>query len=195
MLATLFKNNGYSLYMVGGSARDYLLKRNTIDLDLASDATPNEMKKFLPNADYTYAKFGNVHYKNIDITTLRKEDEYLDYRHPNKITFVKNINEDFIRRDFTINALYIDMSLHVYDFTNGLDDLKNKIIRFIGDPYKRIKEDPLRILRAYRFKKTLGFKIEEKSQKAIDELSYLLDKLNKDKIKMEEHKIKKSPEM
>jgi len=184
-LADLFKSHGYNLYLVGGSSRDYLLKRPFKDFDLASDATPSEMKELLKDADYTYERFGNVHYKNLDITTLREEDEYLDYRHPNKIKFTKDIKLDYKRRDFTINAIYIDKNLKVYDFVNGLEDLKNKIIRFIGDPNKRVKEDPLRILRAERFSKSLGFKIEEKSLEAINNNRDLLNKLNKDKIRQE----------
>lgn len=187
-LADLFKQYNFNLYLVGGSSRDYLLKRDFKDLDLASDATPSDIKKILPTWDYTYSKYGNVHYKNIDITTLRKEDEYLDYRHPNKINFVKDIKEDYLRRDFTINAIYIDRNLKVYDYCNGLNDLKNKLIRFIGDPDKRIKEDPLRILRALRFQKSLGFKIEDRSLISINKNISLLDKLNKDKISLENKK-------
>lgn len=184
-LANLFKKHGYKLYLTGGSARDYLLKREFIDFDLTTDATPNEMKEFLPDLDYTYAKFGNVHDKHLDITTLRVEGDYKDYRHPSVIKFTKKLEEDYLRRDFTINALYIDMNLKVYDFANGLSDLKNKIIRFIGDPNKRVIEDPLRILRAERFAKKLGFKIEPNSLKAMNDNKRLLEKLNSNKIKEE----------
>ena len=184
-LAKLFKAHGYSLYLTGGSARDYLLKREFIDLDLTTDATPSEMKEFLPNLDYTYAKFGNVHDKHLDITTLRVEGDYKDFRHPSVVRFTTKLEEDYLRRDFTINALYIDMNLKVYDFCNGLKDLKNKVIRFIGDPVKRVKEDPLRILRAERFAKKLGFKIEANSLKAMNDNKRLLEKLNTNKIKEE----------
>jgi len=188
-LASLFKSHGYNLYLVGGSSRDYLLHREFNDLDLASDATPSEIKKILPTWDYTYEMFGNVHYKNIDITTFRKEENYADYRHPSKVVFTKDIKEDYKRRDFTINAIYIDKDLKVYDFSNGSIDLKNKIIRFIGDPVYRVKEDPLRILRAERFAKVLGFTIEPNSLKAINDNRDLLNKLNKDKISQELRKI------
>ena len=184
-LANLFKEHGYALYLTGGSARDYLLKREFTDFDLTTDATPSEIKEFLPNLDYTYAKFGNVHGKHLDITTLRVEGGYKDYRHPSVIKFTKKLEEDYLRRDFTINALYIDMNLKVYDFANGLSDLKNKIIRFIGNPNKRVIEDPLRILRAERFAKKLGFKIEPNSLKAMNDNRRLLEKLNSNKIKEE----------
>ncbi|MCQ2792206.1 MAG: hypothetical protein MJ208_01635 [Bacilli bacterium] len=184
-LAKLFKSYGYCLYLTGGSARDYLLKRDFVDFDLATDATPNEIKAFLPKLDYTYARFGNVHGKHLDITTLRIEGDYKDYRHPSVVKFTTKLEEDYLRRDFTINALYIDMNLKIYDFCHGLDDLKKKIIRFIGNPVKRVKEDPLRILRAERFSKKLGFVIEPNSLKAMNDNKRLLEKLNSNKIKEE----------
>ena len=193
-LASIFNKNGYRLYMIGGTTRDYLLGLEVFDFDFVTDATPDEIKTFLPDADFTFAKFGSVRVKvdgvKADVTTLRVEEDYEDFRHPGKIRFVKTIEEDYVRRDFTINAIYMDEDLSVIDPSNGLKDLENKLIRFIGDPEKRIKEDPLRILRAERFANKLGFKIEEKSQKAIENLRYLLDKLNPEKIKEEERKSK-----
>ena len=193
-LVKVFNENHFHLYMIGGTTRDYLLGLDVFDFDFVTDATPEDIKKFLPDAEYHFEKFGSVKVKvdgvKVDITTLRVEDNYVDFRHPGTIRFVKTIEEDYIRRDFTINAIYIDENFNVIDPSNGLEDLKNKTIRFIGDPEKRIKEDPLRILRAKRFADKLGFKIEEKSQKAIENLSYLLDKLNPDKIKEEERKRK-----
>ena len=193
-LVSIFKENGYRLYMIGGTTRDYLLGLDVFDFDFVTDATPEEIKSFLPDADFTFAKFGSVRVKvdgvKVDVTTLRVEEDYGDFRHPGKIRFVKTIEEDYVRRDFTINAIYIDEDFKVIDPSHGLEDLKNKLIRFIGDPEKRIKEDPLRILRANRFANKLGFKIEENSQKAMEKLNYLLDKLNPDKIKEEERKSK-----
>lgn len=180
--------------MIGGTTRDYLLGLDVFDFDFVTDATPEEIKIFLPDADFTFAKFGSVRVKidgvKVDVTTLRVEEDYEDFRHPGKIRFVKTIEEDYVRRDFTINAIYIDEDFKVIDPSHGLEDLNNKLIRFIGDPEKRIKEDPLRILRANRFANKLGFKIEENSQKAMEKLNYLLDKLNPDKIKEEERKSK-----
>lgn len=193
-LVNIFKENGYRLYMIGGTTRDYLLGLDVFDFDFVTDATPEEIKTFLPDADFTFAKFGSVRVKvdgvKVDVTTLRVEEDYEDFRHPGKIRFVKTIEEDYVRRDFTINAIYIDEDFKVIDPSHGLEDLNNKLIRFIGDPEKRIKEDPLRILRANRFANKLGFKIEENSQKAMEKLNYLLDKLNPDKIKEEERKSK-----
>lgn len=192
-LAKIFKENGFSLFMIGGTSRDYLLNLEVLDYDFVSDATPEDMKKFLPQANYHFEKYGSVRLKidgvHVDITTFRSEGEYLDFRHPNSVKYVKTIEEDFVRRDFTINAIYIDEDMKCIDPSGGLIDLKNRIIRFIGDPIKRIKEDPLRILRAERFKEKLNFEIEEKSLEAINKYRYLLDKLNPEKVKEELRKI------
>lgn len=192
-LAKLFKENGFSLFMIGGTSRDYLLNLEVLDYDFVSDATPEDMKKFIPDANYHFEKYGSVRLKidgvHVDITTFRSEGEYLDFRHPNSVKYVKTIEEDFVRRDFTINAIYIDEDMKCIDPSGGLIDLKNRVIRFIGDPIKRIKEDPLRILRAERFKEKLNFEIEEKSLEAINKYRYLLDKLNPEKVKEELRKI------
>ena len=193
-LNSTFKENGFTIFEVGGSVRDSLLGKEVFDFDFATDATPLEMKKFLPDINDTFSKYGCIKYKGefgrAEITTFRKEEKYDDFRHPGVINFVKSLEEDSLRRDFTINAIYRDFEGKIYDPTGGLEDLKNKVIRFIGDPETRIKEDPLRILRAKRFATKLGFQIEPKSQKAIENLAYLLEKLNPDKIKEEERKIK-----
>ena len=192
-LANLFNENGFSLFMIGGTSRDYLLNLEVLDYDFVSDATPEDMKKFLPDANYHFEKYGSVRLKidgvHVDITTFRSEGEYLDFRHPNSVRYVKTIEEDFVRRDFTINAIYIDEDMKCIDPSGGLIDLKNRVIRFIGDPIKRIKEDPLRILRAERFKEKLNFEIEEKSLEAINKYRYLLDKLNPEKVKEELRKL------
>ena len=188
-LAKLFNDNGYRLFVIGGTSRDYLLNKEVYDYDFVSDATPIDMKKFLPEANYHFEKYGSVRIKvdgvHVDITTLRIEEGYSDYRHPSKITYVKEIEKDYVRRDFTINAIYLDEKLNVIDPAHGLDDLKNKVIRFIGDPKTRIKEDPLRILRAERFAKKLNFVIEPKSLEAIEKYRDLLAKINPEKIKEE----------
>ena len=191
-VANKFKKHGYSLYMIGGTSRDFLLGLDMSDYDFVTDATPNEIKNIYPDGDYTFSKFGCVKIKvndtHIDITTLRVESKYLDYRHPSKISFTKSIFLDSFRSDFTINAIYIDIDNNVYDFHQGIKDLRTSLIKFIGNPYIRIKEDPLRILRANRFANRLGFELEEKTKVAISTLSNLLDNLNPDKIAMERKK-------
>lgn len=189
-----FKNNGFSLYLVGGTVRDYLLKRSLTDMDAVTDATPKDMEKFIPDANFRFAEYGSVTYKfegiKFDITTLRKEAGYVDSRHPNKIEFVKDLITDVKRRDFTINGLYLDSNLKVLDFVGGVDDLNNRIIRMIGEPKNRLKEDPLRIIRALRFSIDFDFTIDSELEKSIKESISLLDNLNIDKIKMDIKKIR-----
>ena len=193
-LDKIFKENGFSIFEVGGSVRDELLGKETTDFDFATDATPEDMMKFLPNANDTFAKYGCINYKGeygrAEITTFRKEEDYDDFRHPKKVTFVKSLEEDYKRRDFTINAIYKDVHGKIYDPAHGVFDINNRVIRFIGNPEIRIKEDPLRILRAKRFASKLGFRIDDSTKEAIDKYSYLLDKLNPEKIKEEERKSK-----
>ena len=189
-----FRENGFVIFEVGGSVRDSLLGLGTTDFDFATDATPEEIMKFLPDANDTFARYGCIKYKGefgrAEITTFRVEEDYDDFRHPKQVRFVKSLEEDYKRRDFTINAIYKDINGKIYDPANGVFDINNKIIRFIGDPETRIKEDPLRILRAKRFANKLGFKIDDLTNEAIEKYSYLLDKLNPDKIKEEERKSK-----
>jgi tRNA nucleotidyltransferase (CCA-adding enzyme) len=191
-LKDLFRKNGFRLYVVGGTVRDFLLGKEITDLDFVTDATPEDELKFIPEGDFTFKKFGAVRYpfkgKHIDITTLRQEGEYNDSRHPSNVIFVKDPKLDYVRRDSTVNAMYLDEDYNVIDFSTGQEDLKKKLIRFIGDPYKRIEEDPLRIARAERFAKTLGFEIEEKTQQAIKDKRDLLRKLNPEKLKEEQRK-------
>ena len=193
-LDKIFKENGFSIFEVGGSVRDELLGLEVYDFDFATDATPEEMMKFLPDANDTFAKYGCIKYKGehgrAEITTFRVEEDYDDFRHPRTVEFVKSLEEDYKRRDFTINAIYKDVNGKLYDPAHGVFDINNKVIRFIGNPETRIKEDPLRILRAKRFASKLGFKIDDNSLEAINKLSYLLDKLNPEKIKEEERKSK-----
>ncbi len=192
--AKIFGEHGFHLYMVGGTARDYLLEQPYTDFDFVTDAKPDDMRKFLPDARFDFARFGSIKIfedgVEIDITTLRKEGEYVDHRHPSKIEFIADPKEDSWRRDFTINAIYIDRDDHIYDFHGGLSDLEKGIIRFIGDPKKRIEEDPLRILRAERFAKKFGFVVEENTAKAMKEGEHLLSLLNPDKVRMERLKEK-----
>ena len=193
-LADLFKENGYRLYLVGGTVRDYLLGLPLIDMDAVSDATPNEIISFLPNADTTFAHLGSLKYKDdsgvkFDITTLRRESGYLDSRHPNKVVFVKELKDDCPRRDFTVNAMYMDKDFKIYDFCNGQKDLNNRILRMVGDPDQRLKEDPLRILRAIRFHLMFNLKIEKNLLEAMRDRFYLLENITDAKIRSELAKI------
>lgn len=175
--------------MIGGTSRDFLLDIDPDDLDFVTDATPMEEKAFLPDANYTFERFGSIKVRigaaHADVTTLREEGEYADHRHPGHVQFIKDVRKDSLRRDFTVNALYIDAEGNVLDFHNGLKDLETKTLRFIGEPRRRILEDPLRILRAERFAKRLGFAIEPQSAEAMESLRGELSKLNPDKVSLE----------
>ena len=193
-LAELFENHGYKLYLVGGTVRDYLLGLPLSDMDAVTDATPIDVIKFLPDADTTFAHLGSLKYKDnsgvkFDITTLREESGYLDSRHPSKVNFVKDPKDDYKRRDFTVNAMYMDKDLKIYDFCNGQKDLENRILRMVGNPDQRLKEDPLRILRAIRFHLMYHFTIEKSLMEAMRDRFYLLKNITDAKIESEMSKI------
>lgn len=194
-LADIFNNRGYSLYLVGGAVRDYLLGKDIFDFDIVSDALPNEIKDIFPNCDDSFIKYGSVTIKyndyKLDITTLRKEEYEGTKRIPSKIQYTKSIEEDSLRRDFTINALYMDKDEKIYDFHNGLDDLKNKLIKSINNPSIRFKEDPLRMIRAMRFALALGFTLDEKIIEAFKEDKFALNSLSQLMIYKELNKIDK----
>lgn len=182
------------LFLVGGSTRDLLLGREVSDLDFATRKKPDEVHDLFPDKLY-FEKYGTTTFKidtyHITLATYREEKDYIDFRHPSKVEFVTDYKTDSKRRDFTINCLYATLNGEVMDPTNqGIDDLSKKIIRIIGNPKTRLNEDPLRILRAYRFKEELGFTIEEHLKKELKESECLLKNLNSNKI-MEE--IRKFP--
>ncbi len=198
-LSSIYNKNNYRLYMIGSSSRDYLLNREIKDFDFVSDATPNEAIKFLnkDKLDISFIKFGVIKYKydddiKIDIVTLRRETGYIDFRHPCNIEFTKEINIDYLRRDFTINAIYIDEKYNVIDPTNkGIEDLNNKVLRVIGDPSIRFKEDPLRILRGYRFQKEYDLIIERNTLIGMINNQNLIKNLNEYKVEEEKKKYMK----
>ena len=155
---------GYETYAVGGCVRDELLNRENFDIDITTAARPDEIKevfKDLKTIDIGQ-RFGTIKVldgpNEYEITTMRCESGYSDKRHPEKIAFSKDIKEDLKRRDFTINAM-AKRNGEVLDIFNGKKDLEEKIIRAVGNPKKRIREDMLRSLRAVRFATTLNFKI------------------------------------
>ncbi|MEO0128244.1 MAG: tRNA lysidine(34) synthetase TilS [candidate division WOR-3 bacterium] len=169
-----FEKNGYECYFVGGFIRDLLLerKKNFEDIDISTNARPEEVMKLFPKVIPTGIKHGTVTilYKGLTIecTTYRKESQYSDHRRPDKIEYSKTIYEDLSRRDFTINALaYNIKKQELIDEFNGIEDLKNRLIRSIGNPKDRFLEDGLRPIRACRFMATLEFEIEQNTKNAI----------------------------
>ncbi len=187
-LSELFKKNGFSLWLVGGTVRDYLLEIEINDMDAVTNATPKQMKEFLSDYkfDDTFSHLGAVKLKfnstKFDIVTLRKEKRYKDARHPLKVKFIKKLKRDVKRRDFTLNAMYLNSSFCLIDYVNGRQSINNKTINMVGNPVKRLKEDPLRIIRALRFAATYDFSLDSKLTKAINKTSNCLSLLNKDKI-------------
>ncbi len=189
-LATIFNNHGFHLYIVGGTTRDILLNKELTDYDFVTDATIDEMKNFLDASNYSNSGSISIKYEGIkiDLTTLRKESGYEDYRHPSKVTFIKDPKEDSLRRDFSLNAIYIDEKGTILDFHHGLEDLKNKKLVFIGEANKRISEDPLRMLRGIRFSLLYGFEITFKEE--LKSNFELLKKIPLKKAYIELNKIK-----
>ena len=179
-------------YIVGGAVRDYLLNKEINDIDFVTNALISDLK-LLFKSDYSFERLGFckilINNKYYDISTLRKEIYSNNFRHPEKIIFVNSLKEDSLRRDFTINSLYMDND-KIYDFHNGIEDLNNKIIRMIGNIDQRIKEDPLRILRAIRFKIQLNFIIEEELDNYIKTHLYLLKEISRYQINKELDKMK-----
>ncbi len=179
-------------YIVGGAVRDYLLNKKINDIDFVTNALISDLK-LLFKGDYSFERLGFckilINNKYYDISTLRKEIYSNNFRHPEKIIFVNSLKEDSLRRDFTINSLYMDND-KIYDFHNGINDLNNKIIRMIANIDQRIKEDPLRILRAIRFKIQLNFIIEEELDNYIKTHLYLLKEISRYQINKELDKMK-----
>lgn len=166
-------NENYEAVIVGGFVRDNLLNIPSDDIDIATSATPKQVKELFHDAFVydTGIQHGTVtvviNKKPIEVTTYRIEKEYQDFRHPTDVVFTSNLKEDLARRDFTINALCTKGDDQIIDYYHGLDDLKENTIRAIGDPKQRFNEDALRILRAVRFSAQLHFAIEENTKSAL----------------------------
>ena len=167
------KGAGYNFYLVGGSVRDILLKRPLADLDFATDAHPEEIMRLFPrNSVPVGIQFGTIllvfEKRGYEVTTFRNDLNYTDGRRPEIVKFSKELKEDVIRRDFTINGLAYDFRNEIlYDYVGGLADLENQIIRTIGNPVERFNEDGLRPIRGFRFSATLGFDIEKNTLEAV----------------------------
>lgn len=185
----------YHLYLVGGSSRDLLLGKQFVDFDFATNAPYDLLIELFPGVKNSYKKFGivNLKYQDFDITLacLRKEKLYNDNRHPDVITFIDDPIVDAKRRDFTINAIYIDSNGTILDPFDGRADLKNKIIRMIGDIPSRINEDPIRIIRAFRFEDKLDFEIEPELEEYCKANMWRIEKLNPYKLELEYKKCSK----
>lgn len=188
---------GYEAYFVGGSVRDLLLDRHIHDVDIATSAYPEEIKKIFPHTIDTGIQHGTVtvryDHESYEVTTFRTESGYQDFRRPDHVSFVQNLSEDLKRRDFTINALAMDIEGNIIDHFNGLDDLKNKVIRAVGVAENRFHEDALRMMRAVRFMGQLKFSLEDKTKQAIKDNHELLSKIAVERVREEFVKMGTSP--
>lgn len=192
IIDTLY-NAGYEAYAVGGCIRDSILSKNPYDWDITTNARPEEVKKLFPKTLDTGIKHGTVsilfkennQFKSYEVTTYRCDGLYSDGRHPDDVTFVNNLHEDLARRDFTINAIAYNEKAGIVDDFSGISDLENKIVRAVGDPLSRFKEDALRMMRAIRFSAQLSFEIDKKTYDAIIELAENLSHVSKERIAVE----------
>ena len=189
----IIEDNSYEAYIVGGFVRDYIMGIKSNDVDITTNAKPKDLIKIFPNANIDNELYGSVtiYYNNIkfEITTYRKENNYLDNRHPLKITYVNDLITDLKRRDFTINAICMDKEGNIVDLLDFKKDINKKIIRTVIDPMESFATDALRILRAIRFATTLKFELSSSVVEAIEENKYLLNDLSIHRKKEELDKI------
>ena len=194
-IINIIEDSGYEAYIVGGSLRDSLLGMQPKDIDIASSASPTEIKLIFNSYKTidTGIDFGTVtliyNDKPVEITTFRSESVYLDSRRPDSVSFEKNVDEDLKRRDFTINAMAYNQSKKLVDLFSGEEDLNNKLIRCVGSPDERFSEDALRMLRAVRFACVLNFDIEKNTFEAIKYNASRIEHISKERIQAELNKI------
>jgi poly(A) polymerase len=175
-IAATLRGHGFQALLVGGCVRDLLLNRTPKDWDVATDATPTEVLNLFPDAKLVGAQFGVVLVREgdaqVEVATFRSDGVYEDGRRPADVRFEKSPHEDAARRDFTINALFMDpVTSEILDFVGGRQDLDSQIIRAIGDAEARFREDHLRLLRAVRFAARLGFRIDPSTFHAIQKMA------------------------
>jgi len=188
-----FNEAGYEAYFVGGCVRDYLLNDEFSDIDITTNALPEEVKQIFRKSIDTGIQHGTVTIlvdeDSFEVTTFRTEDDYIDHRTPEKVEFVSDLKEDLDRRDFTINAMALDSNGKLYDYHCGERDLRNKVIKTVNNPNERFFEDALRMLRAFRFSSKLGFEIEENTLKAIKNNAELIKFVSIERIVNEFRKL------
>lgn len=185
----ILTSNGFDAYLVGGYVRDALLGISSKDIDICTNALPKDIHNIFHSNNSNY---GSVNLKsdkyNIDITTFRMDLNYVN-RRPSEVKYIDSLEEDLKRRDFKINAICMDKNSKIIDPLGGVDDLNKRIISSIGDPFTKLREDPLRILRAIRFATVLDFDISKDLLVAIKENSNLVATLSKTRIRSELDKI------
>lgn len=195
------QEHGYEAYAVGGCIRDSILGREPEDWDITTSAMPEETKALFDKTFDTGIQHGTItvllEKEGFEVTTYRIDGKYEDSRHPKEVTFTRNLREDLLRRDFTINAMAYNETDGLVDIFGGLEDLEEGMIRCVGTAKERFKEDALRILRGVRFAAQLGFDIEEDTRQGMKELAWTLQNISAERIQVELVKMitSKRPEM
>lgn len=191
----ILNSAGYEAWLVGGMVRDMLMDRPLGDIDITTSATPRQVTAAIDGCRTidTGIKHGTVTViidgESIEITTYRTESGYSDSRHPDSVNFTSSLKEDCARRDFTINSICYNPAAGFVDYYGGMEDIKNGVIRCVGDPEQRFKEDALRILRAVRFASVLGFEIEPGTRQAVFSCANLLKNISVERIYTEFSKL------
>ncbi len=196
IIQTLEKN-GYEAFAVGGCVRDSILGREPNDWDITTSASPKEVKALFAHTIDTGIEHGTVTVMldktGYEVTTYRIDGKYEDGRHPTEVSFTRNLEEDLLRRDFTINAMAYNESRGLVDLFGGIDDMQKGVIRCVGNPYARFEEDALRLLRAIRFAAQLSYQVEEETRNAMKALAANLRKISAERIMTELIKTLVSP--
>lgn len=192
------KSENGEVYLIGGSVRDLILNHSPKEYDLTTSLKPQDIQRIFKRVVETGIKHGTVtiliESSSYEITTYRKDIDYVDGRRPESVEFGTNLSEDLSRRDFTMNGIALDiLNFKMVDEHFGIQDIEKKLIRTILDPIKRFSEDGLRPIRAIRFQSSLGFKIEEKTYSAIEKTKSIIEKISKERFHDELIKILESP--
>ena len=191
----ILEKSGFEAYLVGGCVRDLILERNPNDYDITTNALPEQIidtfkeYKTIPTGIEHGTVTVVINKFQIEITTFRKESTYSDNRHPDSVEFTPSLKEDLVRRDFSMNAVAMDLRQHIIDIYDGIGDMKMGVITCIEEPDKRFEEDALRILRALRFASQLGFGIEKKTSESIHRNAYKLKNISAERINTELEKL------
>jgi tRNA nucleotidyltransferase (CCA-adding enzyme) len=191
------ENAGFEAYFVGGSVRDLVLQKSIHDVDIASSATPEEIKKIFPKTIDVGIEHGTVlvlyDRNSYEVTTFRAESDYVDFRRPKEVVFIRSLEKDLERRDFTINAMAMDLHGKIHDPFDGRASIERREIKTVGKAEERFREDALRMMRAVRFVSQLNFEIESNTLKALTEFGYLLEKIAIERKKAEFEKLISGP--